>query len=132
MHIAVKPFERVFAWTVSTHKPEKIVETTSIFDAQLPPWAAKAEPYFAMLGKEVRTGSIQLRETWERLAVGEGPNERAFAVVFGYLVLSLLLALYLNILTVGNAKNAGRAVRSAVRQQLLVLKVRENDIQCAM
>jgi hypothetical protein len=35
----------------------------------------------------------------------------------------ILLAMYLNILTVGNVKSAGRAVRSAVRQQLLVLKV---------
>jgi E3 ubiquitin-protein ligase MARCH6 len=105
------------------------LDTSSIFDAKFPPWAAKAEPYFAMLGKEVRLGSVQLKETWARLALGEGPNERAFAVLLGYIVLSLLLALYLNILTVGNAKSAGRAVRSAVRQQLLVLKVRHFGIQ---
>lgn len=77
-----------------------------------------------MLGKEVRTSSVKLRETWERLAVGDGPNEKAFAIVLGYFVLCLLLAVYLNLLTVGNAKNAGRAVRTAVRQQFLVVKVR--------
>ncbi|KAF9460561.1 hypothetical protein BDZ94DRAFT_1197761 [Collybia nuda] len=122
-HIVDKPFERIFAWSGPAPKPETISESPSIFDVQFPLWAAKLEPYFAVLGKEVRTGGMQFRETWARLALGEGPNDRAFAVILGYLVLSLLLALYLNILTVGNAKNAGRAVRSAVRQQLLVLKV---------
>lgn len=57
------------------------------------------------------------------MALGETPSDRAFAVILGYAVVGLLLALYLNLLTVGNAKTASRAVRSAVRQQLLVLKV---------
>lgn len=76
-----------------------------------------------MLGKELRLHSVHIRETWTRLALGEGPGERAFAIILGYAVVSLLLALYLNILTVGNAKSAGRAVRATVRQQLLVIKV---------
>lgn len=67
---------------------------------------------------------MQAQATWTRLALGQGPSERAFAVILGYAVVGLLLSLYLNLLTVGNAKTAGRAVRSAVRQQLLVLKVR--------
>lgn len=64
-----------------------------------------------------------VKSTWIRLALGDGTPEKVFAVVLGYAVVGLLLALYLNILTVGNVKSAGRAVRSAVRQQLLVFKV---------
>jgi len=81
------------------------------------------EPYFAILGTEVRTRTARAQILWTRLALGEGPGERVFAVVLGYAVVGSLLALYLNILTVGNARSAGRAVRNAVRQQLLVLKV---------
>ena len=58
------------------------------------------------------------------MALSEGPSARVFAVALGYVVVCLLLALYLNILIVGNARSAGKAVRTAVRQQLLVLKVR--------
>lgn len=82
-----------------------------------------AEPYFAALGKEVRMTAINFKATWVRLALGYGTTEKIFAVILGYAVVGLLLAFYLNILTVGNVKSAGRAVRAAVRQQLLVLKV---------
>jgi len=58
------------------------------------------------------------------MAFGDGPAERTFAILLGYVVVGLVLAIYLNLFTVGNARSAGRAVRSAVRQQLLVLKVR--------
>ncbi|KAK2465700.1 hypothetical protein APHAL10511_002244 [Amanita phalloides] len=83
----------------------------------------KAEPYFAILGKEVRLGVERLKDSWLRLALGHGPMERLFAVSLGYLIFGLAVAGYLNILTVGTARSAGRAVRSAVRQQLLVIKV---------
>jgi E3 ubiquitin-protein ligase MARCH6 len=82
-----------------------------------------AEPYFAILGMKVRIGAGKLEATWKRLALGHGPAERTFAVFLGYAVVGFLLAVYLNILTVGNVKSAGRAVRSAVRQQLLIVKV---------
>lgn len=82
-----------------------------------------AERYFAILGEQVRLNFDRLQATWIRLALGFGTVDRIFAVVLGYAVVGLLLALYLNILTVGNVKSAGRAARSAVRQQLLVLKV---------
>ncbi|KAL0955165.1 hypothetical protein HGRIS_004073 [Hohenbuehelia grisea] len=81
------------------------------------------QPFFTALGGEVRVAAAQLQETWKRMALGQGPAERAFAVILGYIVVALILAIYLNFLTVGNVKNASRAVRSAVRQQLLVLKV---------
>lgn len=81
------------------------------------------EPYFAPLGHNVRVSSKEAMSTWIRFALGNGPNEKAFAVALGYTIIGLLLAIYLNILTVGSVKSAGRAVRSAVRQQLLVLKV---------
>lgn len=55
--------------------------------------------------------------------MGSGPGERIFAISIGYAVVGFVLALYLNILTVGNARTATRAVRNAVRQQLLVIKV---------
>ena len=82
-----------------------------------------AEPYFAPLGKNVREWSEEGKTTWVRFATGDTPNDRAFAVLLGYAVVGLLLAIYLNILTVGSMRSAGRAVRNAVRQQLLVVKV---------
>ncbi|KAH7924153.1 hypothetical protein BV22DRAFT_1091457 [Leucogyrophana mollusca] len=85
--------------------------------------ARRMEPYFASLGQEVRVTSEQLQASWVRLTYGHGTNERVFAITLGYVVVGLLLALYLNIFTMGNARSAGRAVRNAVRQQLLVVKV---------
>jgi len=81
------------------------------------------EPYFAPVGKEVREGLVKFEDGWTQLALGHGPAERAFSVFLGYSMVAIAIALYLNILTVGNVKTAGKAVRSAVRQQLLVLKV---------
>jgi E3 ubiquitin-protein ligase MARCH6 len=49
--------------------------------------------------------------------------EATFCVMLGYTIISLALAIYLNVLTVGNVRNAGKAVRGTVRQQLLVVKV---------
>ncbi|KAF6753084.1 hypothetical protein DFP72DRAFT_903296 [Ephemerocybe angulata] len=81
------------------------------------------EPAFAHLGKEVRVFSSLFKAAWTERAVGNSPSDRLFAVALGYLVFACLLALYLNILTVGNARTAGRAIRNAIRQQLLVVKV---------
>jgi E3 ubiquitin-protein ligase MARCH6 len=97
-----------------------IIDTLFEIDS---PIVRSAEPYFAALGKEVRLTAVRLKTTWIRLALGEGTTEKIFAVVLGYAVVALSLAMYLNVLTVGNVKSAGRAVRGAVRQQLLVLKV---------
>ena len=83
-----------------------------------------AEPYFASLGKEVRLSAAASKDTWTNLAVKNGPFEKVFAVTLGYAVFGLLVAVYLNLLTVGNARTAGRAVRNVIRQQLLVVKVR--------
>ncbi|KAF8880202.1 hypothetical protein BD779DRAFT_1549951 [Infundibulicybe gibba] len=83
----------------------------------------KLEPYFALLGKEVRVTATRLQANWTCMALGQGPSEKAFAVILGYAVVGLFLSLYLNLWTAGNAKSASRAIRSAVRQQLLVLKV---------
>lgn len=82
-----------------------------------------AEPYFAPLGQSVRQWSEQGKETWVEMAIGDDRQDRVFAVSLGYAVVGLLLAIYLNILTVGTMRSAGRAVRSAIRQQLLVVKV---------
>ncbi|KAJ8496047.1 hypothetical protein ONZ51_g1365 [Trametes cubensis] len=82
-----------------------------------------AEPYFAPIGHNVRQWSASGKETWIELAMGDDRQDRIFAVLLGYAVVGLLLAIYLNILTVGTMRSAGRAVRSAIRQQLLVVKV---------
>jgi len=82
------------------------------------------EPYFGALGKQARASSYQVATSWTRLAIGDGTGERVFAIALGYAVIGLLIAFYLNVFTVGSVKSAGRAVRSAVRQQLLVVKVR--------
>jgi E3 ubiquitin-protein ligase MARCH6 len=99
-------------------------ETSSVLIRRiLTPAAALAEPYFVSLGKEVRIGTATLEATWERLALGQGATERTFAIALGYVVVGLILSAYLNVLTVGNVKSAGKALRGAVRQQLLIIKV---------
>ncbi|KAI0085732.1 hypothetical protein BDY19DRAFT_964078 [Irpex rosettiformis] len=82
-----------------------------------------AEPYFAPLGENLRTLWQEVQEHWIKLALGNGTSEKIFAISLGYVVDALLLAIYLNVLTIGSMKSAGRAVRSAIRQQLLVVKV---------
>jgi E3 ubiquitin-protein ligase MARCH6 len=120
------PFTKALQW-ISPLEPHAADASASygidaIFEIDSP-LIRLAEPHFAALGKEVRLTVVRLITTWIRLTLGDGTTEKIFAVVLGYAVVALLLALYLNILTVGNVKSAGRAVRGAVRQQLLVLKV---------
>jgi hypothetical protein len=86
------------------------------------PIIVAAEPYVEALGKQARTSSYQVATGWTRMALGDGTGERVFAIALGYAVIGLLVAFYLNVFTVGSVKSAGRAVRSAVRQQLLVVK----------
>lgn len=93
-------------------------------DHLFPVFAQPLEPHCEILGRHVRETGEKAGESWVRLALGNGPAERVFAIFLGYVVVGLMLAAYLNLLTVGNARTAGRAVRNAVRQQLLVLKVR--------
>ncbi|KAI6044437.1 hypothetical protein EDC04DRAFT_2642609 [Pisolithus marmoratus] len=81
------------------------------------------EPYFADFGRDIRLAAEQVQKSWVHLALGHGTPERTFAICLGYAVIAICLALYLNVFTVGNARSAGRAVRNAVRQQLLVVKV---------
>lgn len=81
------------------------------------------EPRFAYVGREVRLLSNHFQQSWTDLSLGHGSGERAFAIMLGYGVVGIILAVYLNVFTVGNARTAGRAVRNAIRQQLLVVKV---------
>ncbi|KAM6496827.1 hypothetical protein JOM56_007300, partial [Amanita muscaria] len=104
-------------------QPGAINSRSSFITTYLTDISLKAEPYFAVLGKEVRLSAERVKESWLNLALCHGPMERLFAVSLGYVIIGLSVAVYLNLLTVGTARSAGRAVRSAVRQQLLVLKV---------
>ena len=81
------------------------------------------EPYFASFGQEVRSTADGIASWWMRMSLGRGPVEKAFAIIFGYFLIAIGLAVYMNILTVGTIKNAEKALRTAVRQQLLVVKV---------
>lgn len=104
------------------------LETSSIIDRILEsnhPVVQAAESYLEGFGRQVMTSSYQVAISWTRMALGDGTGERIFAIVLGYAVIGLLIAFYLNVFTVGSVKSAGRAVRSAVRQQLLVVKVGE-------
>ncbi|KAF9482616.1 hypothetical protein BDN70DRAFT_852941 [Pholiota conissans] len=97
-------------------------KSTTLIDS-IPDYLGFTEPYFEALGKEIRILVMKFQERWIQLALGSGPSSRFFAISLGWGVISFLVALYLNLLTVGNARTAGLAVRNAVRQQLLVLKV---------
>lgn len=104
----------------ATPPPTAFLDAFFESDSTLARWA---EPRFAELGKQARISSANFQATWIRLALGSDTQEKVFAVALGYGVFTILLALYLNVLTIGTMKTAGRAVRSTVRQQLLVLKV---------
>ncbi|THH10343.1 hypothetical protein EW145_g1377 [Phellinidium pouzarii] len=84
------------------------------------PVAHFLEPYFTWLGKRVRLNALVLKSTWIELANGDASVNRFFAVVLGYTFVGLLVAFYLNILNVGSVQSAGRAIRNAIRQQLIV------------
>ncbi|KAN0128787.1 hypothetical protein V8E53_013374 [Lactarius tabidus] len=123
------PWDKVNAYIV--YLSSKLVsgqrlETSSIIDRVLGsnhPAVQAAESYLEVWGKQVMTSSYQVATSWTRMALGDGTGERIFAIILGYAVIGLLIAFYLNVFTVGSVKSAGRAVRSAVRQQLLVVKV---------
>lgn len=120
------PMTRLSAWTLASNSTQVASESsnsTGDFIASLPDYLGFTEPYFALLGSGIRLYVTQAQSTWTRLALGSGPTNRVFAVCLGYLVVCLAFCVYLNVLTVGNARNAGVVVRNAVRQQLLVLKV---------
>ncbi|KAJ3931188.1 MAG: hypothetical protein NXY57DRAFT_1081369, partial [Lentinula lateritia] len=124
-------FESVIhALKLAEGSTEEIVHSTpktgiipSFLAQTFPNFMDYVEPYFATLGKEIRQGHEQFRGVFTQLAIGNGPAERIFSVIFGYCIIASALAVYMNILTIGNVKTAGRAVRTAVKQQLLVLKV---------
>ncbi len=82
----------------------------------------RLEPSFAALGKEVRLSAVRFCDWWTDIALGHGSTERASAIILGYAVVALIVALYVHLLAIGN-KEAGRSVKSAFRQHLLVVKV---------
>ena len=82
-----------------------------------------AEEVFAVFGRHIRVAFVAILEQWVELAEGDGTMERLWAIFLGYAIVAFLAALYLNTITVGNVRSAGRAVRNAIRQQMIVLKV---------
>ncbi|KAG6826951.1 hypothetical protein H0H92_013788 [Tricholoma furcatifolium] len=122
--LTTNPLEIISAWTASPSPvPQNTSAPPSFISKQVDYLIDLAEPYFAELGMRVRLTWVTSRITWTRLAVGDTPLDRTFAIALGYAVVGVILAFYLNLITVGNARTAGRAVRGAIRQQLLVLKV---------
>ncbi|KZS94639.1 hypothetical protein SISNIDRAFT_410077 [Sistotremastrum niveocremeum HHB9708] len=61
--------------------------------------------------------------TYLKFAHGDTTTDRVLFILLGDSLAGVLVAFYLNILTVGNIQNAGRAVRTVVKQQLMVMKV---------
>ncbi|KAG5336960.1 hypothetical protein C0989_011398 [Termitomyces sp. Mn162] len=117
------PFEQILAWRATPSPPSpEILEASSFVLEYLDKFLKVVEPYLAPLGEKVRLTFGSALLIWEQMAVGEAPANRAFAIFLGYAAVALLLSVYLNLIMVGNAKTAARAVRIAVRQQLLVLK----------
>ncbi|KAF4569838.1 hypothetical protein EYR36_009639 [Pleurotus pulmonarius] len=126
MDFVEQPFSHLSPSTKATFPVQPSPKPTSVLCQAVTPLInslGPVEPYFAAIGREVRVNFMQIKASWERLALGSGPAERAFAVALGYSIVAFILAIYLHILTVGSVKSAHRAVRSTVRQQLLVLKV---------
>ncbi|KZV69277.1 hypothetical protein PENSPDRAFT_608901 [Peniophora sp. CONT] len=61
--------------------------------------------------------------SWTKLATSDAPSARASAVAIGYGAVGLGLVMWLNVVNVGSVRSVGRAVRDAVRQWVLVVKV---------
>jgi E3 ubiquitin-protein ligase MARCH6 len=121
--VAEKPLDEIIKWS-SSSAPAASRDRDSLGNGWIQStFVDLAESQLARLGQEAKLRAANLQATWTRLALGNGPVERTFAVALGYAVLALLLSLYLNLLTVGSFKSAGKAVRNAVRQQLLIVKV---------
>ena len=116
------PKDATWTWSFFERPVTPLTSTPGV-SKTLATWLGSLEQQYADPFGKVTASAHRLQETWTRLALGHGANEKAFAVALGYIVVGLLLSIYLNILTVGNVRSAGRAVRSAVRQQLLVMKV---------
>lgn len=109
--------------TASSNETVVASSSNSALVDAIPDYLGFTEPFFQAFGREVRIFATKVQERWIQLALGSGPSSRVFAISLGWIVISFVLALYLNLLTVGNARTAGLAVRNAVRQQLLVVKV---------
>ncbi|KZT09822.1 uncharacterized protein LAESUDRAFT_694262 [Laetiporus sulphureus 93-53] len=126
LHAFDRMWSQAVLWLSSKPDIQQPQLSPSIFDRVLQQDSAVMrfiEPYFAPLGNKACLLVEEAKLTYLRLAIGSGPNEKVFAILLGYAAVGFLLALYLNILTIGNVRNAGRAVRNAVREQLLVIKV---------
>ncbi|KAG6898308.1 hypothetical protein C0992_011899 [Termitomyces sp. T32_za158] len=117
------PFKQIIVWTAAPSAPPETKEAPSFVLQYLEKFMDIVEPSFAPLGEKVRLASGKALSIWEQMTVGEAAANRVFAICLGYAVVGLLLLVYLNFIAVGSARTAGRAVRIAVRQQLLVLKV---------
>uniref|UniRef100_A0A0W0F5D3 RING-type E3 ubiquitin transferase n=2 Tax=Moniliophthora roreri TaxID=221103 RepID=A0A0W0F5D3_MONRR len=106
--------------TVTALEPTKTAAPVIVsWSERIPvPWDV-IEPYFTPLGAYLRSTYTSLRDLYISFALNDGPYERVLSVFLGYVIIGVVLGLYLRV----NVRNAGRAVRSAVRQQLLVVKV---------
>lgn len=85
----------------------------------------EVESRFAALGRAVRLFSHAFARRWRLLAIADGTSERAFAITLGYMVLCVVMGVYLGVLNAGAVRGAARALRNAVKQQLIVVKVCE-------
>jgi E3 ubiquitin-protein ligase MARCH6 len=83
------------------------------------------ESRLAAFGRTVRLFSHAFARRWQQLAIADGTSERAFAICLGYIVLCMIMGIYLGVLNAGTVRGAARALRNAVKQQLIVVKVRE-------
>ncbi|CAE6447141.1 unnamed protein product [Rhizoctonia solani] len=83
----------------------------------------RIESRFAALGRTVRLFSHAFARRWQQLAIADGTSERAFAICLGYMVLCMVMGIYLGVLNTGAVRGAARALRNAVKQQLIVVKV---------
>ncbi|CAE6474360.1 unnamed protein product [Rhizoctonia solani] len=81
------------------------------------------ESQLAAFGRTVRLFSHAFARRWQQLTIADGTSERAFAICLGYIVLCMVMGIYLGILNTGAVRGAARALRNAVKQQLIVVKV---------
>ncbi|KAK0203078.1 hypothetical protein DFS33DRAFT_1344825 [Desarmillaria ectypa] len=123
-HRAVNASDMFLPWISMSSNATSLepTSTISILDQLKADTIEQFEPSFAAFGKEVRLSAEQFCDWWTDIALGHGSTERASAIILGYAMVALIVAVYVHLLAMGN-REAGRSVKSAFRQHLLVVKV---------
>jgi E3 ubiquitin-protein ligase MARCH6 len=91
--------------------------------AQLSHIVRYAEEHVSSLRQSTQEFLASFREQFELLTIGNGPRERVFAVILGYIAFVICAAVYVNNAEPRGLKGIAGIIRTTIIQQVIVLKV---------